>query len=121
MIRLRLHLALMGSPGNHRQLAQECANALTLEGEPVADLATLIDTTLLLRRAHPQLMGPELLDEAVRATRQLGNKVLERELHAEPRERCHSSGLTRVHCSGNGRHYSIAPDAARPHHLLFAK
>ncbi len=71
LIRTRLRLTLLGAPGDRDRLAHDCVAALTLEGEPIADLAALIETTVLLLDAQPTLVGPELLDEAAAAARRL--------------------------------------------------
>jgi len=76
-LRTRLRIALLGGGRDRERLAHECAAALALEGDAVATLAALIDTTLLLRAAVPALVGPELLDEATHAARQLGNAAAE--------------------------------------------
>jgi hypothetical protein len=71
LLRTRLRLTLLDAPGDGDRLAHDCVAALTLEGEPVADLAALIETTLLVLDAQPALVGPELLDEAAAAARRL--------------------------------------------------
>lgn len=71
LLRTRLRLALLGVTGDRNRLAQECVATLTLTGEPLIDLPALIETTLLLFDADPNLVGPELLDEAARAARRL--------------------------------------------------
>jgi len=74
--RTRLRLVLLGAPGDRQQLSRQCAAALDLEGDPVADLSALIETTLLLLRSDPSVVGRELLNEAARTAARLGSELV---------------------------------------------
>jgi tetratricopeptide (TPR) repeat protein len=86
VLRTRLRIALLGGPGYPEQLAHACAAALTLEAGTLSDLAALIETTILMRRALPALAGPALLEEAVSAARRLGNASAEAALLSDEPE-----------------------------------
>ena len=72
VLQARLRLALLGAPAPRDRVAQQCVDALVLEDEPVANLAAIVETTVLLLEAQPALTGPELLGEAAKAVRRLG-------------------------------------------------
>jgi len=80
VLRTRLRRALLRGVGDLESLARECASALVLEGDGVADLAALVDTTLLLHQALPARCDPTLLAEAKCAARRLGNVAAEARL-----------------------------------------
>jgi hypothetical protein len=87
LLRTSLRLAVLTGGTDVESIASECASSLVLEGDPVADLAALIDATLLLRCALPQRVGSSLIAEATRAAHRLGNAAADRELRTEPRHR----------------------------------
>jgi tetratricopeptide (TPR) repeat protein len=72
--RTHLRLALRRRESDVGGVAHRCASSLLLEGSAVTDLAALVDTTIVLRRALPTRVDPSLVAEAIRAADQLGNQ-----------------------------------------------
>lgn len=73
LLRARLRLALLDSTNDVDRLARAAASAVVFEGEAVADLATLVETTLLLREAAPDAVHEALFAEARRAAQRVGS------------------------------------------------
>jgi hypothetical protein len=79
--RVRLRLALLdGGMSAQTALSRRCASLLVLENDPVGDLASVLDTVLLLRAATPARVDERLTDEARSAARRLGNRAAEARL-----------------------------------------
>lgn len=78
--RTRLRLMLLAGDGDPERQARDCVSGLLLEHGAVADLAALVDTTLLLRQALPSRVDPTLVAEARRAVHRLGNTAAKAQL-----------------------------------------
>ena len=87
LLRTRVRLAVLIRGTDVERIASRCASSLVLEGDAVADLAALIDTTLLLRCALRRRVGPCLIAEATRAAHRLGNAGANRKLRAKRQHR----------------------------------
>jgi hypothetical protein len=71
--RTRLRLALLLGESDVTPLAVRCARSLVLTGDPLLDLAELVETTALLARATLGRVDAALADEAERAAQALGS------------------------------------------------
>ncbi len=84
LLRTKLRMAVLKGETDLETLAGQCASSLLLEGEPVADLAALVETTLLLNNVLPHRAGASLIMDAKHAANRLENAAAQARLDNHP-------------------------------------